>query len=79
VVSFVLPGCLQGTAEGLALRGYKTWGEDGDRPFVLSRAFFAGEAGHLGVSAALVLASFSSPCRCTAYPEAECRAWLQEV
>mmetsp|Transcript_37728 Transcript_37728/g.84060 ORF Transcript_37728/g.84060 Transcript_37728/m.84060 type:complete len:895 (-) Transcript_37728:499-3183(-) len=31
-----------GTAEGLKLRGYRTYGEDGDRPFVLSRAFFSG-------------------------------------
>ncbi|GAX83418.1 hypothetical protein CEUSTIGMA_g10843.t1 [Chlamydomonas eustigma] len=31
-----------GTAEGLTLRGYQTHGEDGDRPFVLSRAFFSG-------------------------------------
>mmetsp|Transcript_27755 Transcript_27755/g.70759 ORF Transcript_27755/g.70759 Transcript_27755/m.70759 type:complete len:905 (-) Transcript_27755:229-2943(-) len=32
----------QGTAEGLAKRGYAVHGSDGDRPFVLSRAFFAG-------------------------------------
>lgn len=31
-----------GTAEGLARRGQEVYGEDGDRPFVLSRAFFAG-------------------------------------
>ena len=30
------------TAQGLAARGRKTAGSDGDRPFVLSRAFFAG-------------------------------------
>ncbi|KAJ9510644.1 hypothetical protein QJQ45_027546, partial [Haematococcus lacustris] len=32
----------QGTAEGLVVRGYKSHGPDGDRPFVLSRAFYAG-------------------------------------
>ena len=31
-----------GTAEGLKLRGEIVNGEDGDRPFVLSRAFFSG-------------------------------------
>jgi alpha 1,3-glucosidase len=30
------------TAEGLRKRGFKEQGPDGDRPFVLSRAFFAG-------------------------------------
>lgn len=30
------------TAEGLVKRGYAALGPDGDRPFVLSRAFFAG-------------------------------------
>jgi len=30
------------TADGLALRGQEVHGPDGDRPFVLSRAFFAG-------------------------------------
>eukprot|EP01025_Chloroclados_australasicus_P058075 TRINITY_DN7270_c0_g1_i1.p1 TRINITY_DN7270_c0_g1~~TRINITY_DN7270_c0_g1_i1.p1 ORF type:complete len:901 (-),score=109.22 TRINITY_DN7270_c0_g1_i1:483-3185(-) len=30
------------TAQGLELRGRMEFGEDGDRPFVLSRAFFAG-------------------------------------
>lgn len=30
------------TAEGLAQRGRALYGVDGDRPFVLSRAFFAG-------------------------------------
>ena len=30
------------TAQGLAARGRKSAGSDGDRPFVLSRAFFAG-------------------------------------
>ena len=30
------------TAEGLRRRGFKEQGPDGDRPFVLSRAFFAG-------------------------------------
>jgi len=30
------------TAEGLVTRGREVFGEDGDRPFVLSRAFFAG-------------------------------------
>jgi alpha 1,3-glucosidase len=30
------------TADGLRKRGYEEWGPDGDRPFVLSRAFFAG-------------------------------------
>lgn len=30
------------TAQGLAVRGEQIHGEDGDRPFVLSRAFFAG-------------------------------------
>jgi alpha 1,3-glucosidase len=30
------------TAEGLKRRGFKEQGPDGDRPFVLSRAFFAG-------------------------------------
>jgi alpha-glucosidase (family GH31 glycosyl hydrolase) len=33
----------QGTAEGLDVRGRELYGEDGDRPFVLSRAFFAGQ------------------------------------
>ena len=32
----------QGTADGLKLRGKLSKGGDGDRPFVLSRAFFAG-------------------------------------
>jgi alpha 1,3-glucosidase len=32
-----------GTADGLKLRGQLVHGEDGDRPFVLSRAFFSGE------------------------------------
>jgi alpha 1,3-glucosidase len=31
-----------GTAEGLKRRGFQEWGTDGDRPFVLSRAFFSG-------------------------------------
>ncbi|EFN52006.1 hypothetical protein CHLNCDRAFT_139544, partial [Chlorella variabilis] len=30
------------TADGLRKRGFEEWGPDGDRPFVLSRAFFAG-------------------------------------
>ena len=30
------------TAQGLALRGKQLYGAYGDRPFVLSRAFFAG-------------------------------------
>lgn len=30
------------TADGLRKRGFEEWGADGDRPFVLSRAFFAG-------------------------------------
>lgn len=30
------------TADGLVQRGWQTHGADGDRPFVLSRAFFAG-------------------------------------
>lgn len=30
------------TADGLRKRGFEEWGSDGDRPFVLSRAFFAG-------------------------------------
>lgn len=30
------------SAEGLKRRGFKVHGQDGDRPFVLSRAFFAG-------------------------------------
>ena len=34
-----------GTAEGLKVRGHLVHGEDGDRPFVLSRAFFSGEGG----------------------------------
>lgn len=33
--------CVQGTAMGLTRRGYEL-SADGDRPFVLSRAFFAG-------------------------------------
>eukprot|EP00967_Tisochrysis_lutea_P151700 scaffold295559_cov28-Tisochrysis_lutea.AAC.1 len=32
----------QATADGLYRRGYQTHGPDGDRPFVLSRAFFPG-------------------------------------
>jgi hypothetical protein len=32
----------QATADGLKLRGDEVHGPDGDRPFVLSRAFFAG-------------------------------------
>eukprot|EP00884_Botryococcus_braunii_P010405 jgi/Botrbrau1/19366/Bobra.0338s0001.1 len=32
----------QATAQGLAERGQRLYGSDGDRPFVLSRAFFAG-------------------------------------
>jgi hypothetical protein len=31
------------TAEGLVNRGKEIYGEEGDRPFVLSRAFYAGE------------------------------------
>lgn len=30
------------TAEGLKQRGFSIWGPDGDRPFVLSRAFYSG-------------------------------------
>ena len=30
------------TSEGLRRRGHQSWGADGDRPFVLSRAFYAG-------------------------------------
>lgn len=30
------------TAQGLELRGQQVYGQDGDRPFVLSRAFFSG-------------------------------------
>ena len=30
------------TAQGLEERGRSVWGSDGDRPFVLSRSFFAG-------------------------------------
>ncbi|PSC68247.1 putative glucan 1,3-alpha-glucosidase [Micractinium conductrix] len=30
------------TADGLRKRGFEEWGPDGDRPFVLSRAFYAG-------------------------------------
>eukprot|EP00951_Prasinocladus_malaysianus_P021164 scaffold174600_cov32-Prasinocladus_malaysianus.AAC.1 len=30
------------TADGLKLRGDSVYGADGDRPFVLSRAFFSG-------------------------------------
>jgi alpha-glucosidase (family GH31 glycosyl hydrolase) len=32
----------EATAQGLIGRGVAVHGEDGDRPFVLSRAFFAG-------------------------------------
>ena len=32
----------QATVDGLYRRGYKIHGSDGDRPFVLSRAFFPG-------------------------------------
>ena len=32
--------------QGLIARGAKTYGKDGDRPFVLSRSFFAGSQRH---------------------------------
>ena len=32
--------------QGLIARGAKSYGKDGDRPFVLSRAFFAGSQRH---------------------------------
>jgi hypothetical protein len=40
--STLLPPAVQASSQGLAERGVLENGESGDRPFVLSRAFFAG-------------------------------------